>query len=138
MMQPRRNIRKRHKEIRRLKGMSYRGNTVSFGEFALKATSASRVTARQIESARRAITRHVKRSGKLWIRIFPDQPVTQKPLEVRQGKGKGNIEYWAAMVTPGRILFEIAGVSKELAEEAFRLASAKLPIRTCFEEETIG
>ena len=137
MMQPRRNIRKRHKEIRRLKGVARRGNRVSFGKYGLKSVSAARVTARQIEAARRTITRCVKRGGKLWIRIFPDMPITKKPLEVRQGKGKGSIEYWCSMVTPGRMLFEIEGVSEELARKAFRLAAAKLPVKTCFESETV-
>ena len=110
---------------------------VSFGTFALKATTRGRVTARQIEAARRAMTRHIKRGGKIWIRVFPDKPITKKPLEVRQGKGKGSIEYWVALVQPGRILFEMEGVSEELAREAFRLAAAKLPVKTTFETETV-
>jgi len=116
----------------RNRGLALRGSKVSFGEFALKATTRGRVTARQIEAARRAITRHVKRGAKVWIRVFPDKPVTKKPLEVRQGKGKGNVEYWVAQVKPGTVLYEMEGVEEELAREAFRLASAKLPIRTTF------
>jgi large subunit ribosomal protein L16 len=108
------------------------GNRVSFGEFGLKATTRGFVTARQIESARRAITRYVKRGGKLWIRVYPDKPVTKKPVEVRMGKGKGNVEYWVAPVQPGRVLYEIQGVSEEAAREAFRLAAAKLSVRTSF------
>ena len=113
-------------------GLASRGNKVSFGEYALKATTSGRVTARQIEAARRAITRYVKRGAKVWIRIFPDKPITKKPLEVRQGKGKGNVEYWVAQVKPGTVLYEMEGVSEELAREAMRLASAKLPVRTTF------
>lgn len=105
---------------------------VSFGNFALKAIKHGRITSRQIESARRAMTRAIKRQGKVWIRIFPDKPITKKPLEVRMGKGKGNVEYWVALVQPGKILYEIDGVSEELAREAFRLASAKLPIKSAF------
>jgi large subunit ribosomal protein L16 len=105
---------------------------VSFGEYALKAVGRGRITARQIEAARRAMTRHVKRGGKIWIRIFPDKPITTKPLEVRQGKGKGNVEYWVAQIQPGRVLYEIEGVSEEVAREAFRLAAAKLPVATMF------
>ena len=137
MMQPRRNIRKQHKASRRLAGMTYRGARVSFGQFGLKATTSGLVSARQIEAARRAITRYVKRGGKLWIRIFPDKPITKKPLEVRQGKGKGSIDHWAAVINPGRILFEIEGVSEEMAREAFRLAASKLSVRTTFETETV-
>jgi large subunit ribosomal protein L16 len=137
MMQPRRNIRKQHKAIRRLKGLTYRGTTVAFGKYGMKAITSGYVTARQIESARRAISRHVKRGGKLWIRIFPDKPITKKPLEVRQGKGKGSIDHWAAVVNPGRVLFEIEGVTEELAQEAFRLAAAKLPVKTIFVRETV-
>ena len=116
----------------RNRGLALRGSTVAFGEFGLKATERGRLTARQIEAARRAISRHVKRGGKLWIRVFPDKPITKKPLEVRQGKGKGSVEYWVALVQPGRVLFEIEGVSEELARDAFKLASAKLPFRTTF------
>ncbi len=137
MMQPKRNIRKQHKAIRRLMGMTYCGTTVAFGQYGMKATTSGYVTARQIEAARRAITRHVKRGGKLWIRIFPDKPITKKPLEVRQGKGKGSIDHWAAVVNPGRVLFEIEGISEEVAREAFRLAAAKLPVRIIFVTETV-
>ncbi len=112
--------------------MATRGSSVSFGEFGLKSTSRGRLTARQIEAARRAITRHVKRGGKLWIRVFPDKPITKKPLEVRMGKGKGSVEYWVAQIKPGTMLYEIQGVSEELAREAFELASAKLPVKTTF------
>ncbi len=108
------------------------GNKVSFGEYAMKATTRGRITARQIEAARRAMTRYVKRGGKIWIRIFPDKPITKKPLEVRQGKGKGNVEYWVALVQPGKVLYEIEGVSEEVARAAFRLASAKLSVKTTF------
>lgn len=129
MLQPKRTkFRKQHKG--RNRGVAMRGNRVSFGEFGLRTVERARITARQIEAARRAISRCVKRGGKIWIRVFPDKPITQKPLEVRQGKGKGNVEYWVALVQPGSVLFEIEGVSQELAEEAFRLASAKLPIST--------
>lgn len=137
MLQPKRTkYRKQHKG--RNRGIANRGNKVSFGEFGLKATGRGRITARQIEAARRAITRAVKRGGKVWIRIFPDKPITKKPLEVRQGKGKGNVEYWVALIQPGRMLFEMEGVSEELAREAFRLASAKLPVKTAFEIRTVG
>lgn len=132
MLQPKKTkYRKQHKG--RNRGLAQSGNGVSFGEFALKATTRGRITARQIEAARRAINRYVKRGGKVWIRIFPDVPVTQKPLETRQGKGKGNVEYWVAKVQPGLVLYEMEGVSEETAREAFRLASAKLSIRTTFE-----
>jgi large subunit ribosomal protein L16 len=131
MLQPKRTkFRKQHKG--RNRGVAQAGATVSFGEFGLKATTRGRVTARQIEAARRAITRHVKRGGKIWIRIFPDKPITNKPLEVRMGKGKGNVEYWVAQVQPGRVLYEMEGVSEDLAREAFRLAAAKLPVQTAF------
>ena len=132
MLQPKRTkYRKQHKG--RNRGLAQSGNGVSFGEFALKAITRGRISARQIEAARRAINRYVKRGGKVWIRIFPDVPVTQKPLETRQGKGKGNVEYWVAKVQPGSILYEIEGVSEGIAKEAFRLASAKLSIKTIFE-----
>jgi large subunit ribosomal protein L16 len=114
-----------------------RGSSVSFGEYGLKSISRGRLTARQIESARRTITRHVKRGGKIWIRIFPDKPITKKPLEVRMGKGKGSVEYWVAQVRPGTMLYEIQGVSEELAREAFALAAAKLPLKTLFTARTI-
>ena len=131
MLQPKRTkFRKQQKG--RNRGLAQRGNAVSFGEFGLKATTHGFVTARQIEAARRAITRHVRRGGKLWIRVFPDKPVTKKPLEVRQGKGKGNVEYWVAPIQPGRVLYEIQGVSEDIAREAFRRAGAKLAVRTTF------
>ncbi len=116
----------------RIKGVATRGTRVSFGDFGLKALEPAWITARQIEAARVAITRHLKRTGKVWIRIFPDKPVTKKPAETRMGKGKGSPEYWVAVVKPGKILFEIGGVPRELAEEAMRLASYKLPIKTKF------
>jgi large subunit ribosomal protein L16 len=126
MLQPKRT--KFRKQMKgRNRGLATRGSKVSFGEFGLKALERGRLTARQIEAARRAMTRHVKRGGKIWIRVFPDKPITQKPLEVRQGKGKGNVEYWVAQIQPGKVLFEMEGVSRELAEEAFNLAKAKLP-----------
>ena len=118
----------------RMRGKAYRGSTLSFGTYGLKALEPVCITSRQIESARVAITRHVKRGGKLWIRIFPDKPVTQKPAETRMGKGKGSPEYWIAVVKPGRILFELEGVSPEVAKEAMRLAAQKLPIKTRFVE----
>jgi large subunit ribosomal protein L16 len=136
MLQPKRTkFRKQHKG--RNRGLALRGNQVSFGTFGLKAIGRGRITARQIEAARRAMTRHIKRGGKIWIRIFPDKPITQKPLEVRQGKGKGNVEYWVAQIKPGKLLFEMDGVSSELAQEAFRLAAQKLPIKTTFVEREI-
>ena len=116
----------------RNRGIATRGNKVSFGEYGLKAVAHARITARQIEAARRAITRHVKRGGKIFIRIFPDKPISKKPLEVRQGKGKGSVEYWVALVQPGRMMFEIEGVPEELAREAFARAAAKLPVGTAF------
>jgi large subunit ribosomal protein L16 len=116
----------------RMKGKATRGNRVSFGEFGLQALEPSWITSRQIEAARRAIVRHVRRGGKLWIRVFPDKPVTKKPAESRQGSGKGAVDHWVAVVKPGRVLFEIAGVREEQAREAFRLASHKLPIKTQF------
>jgi large subunit ribosomal protein L16 len=131
MLQPKKTkFRKMHKG--RNRGLAVRGSKVSFGEFGLKATTRGRITARQIEAARRAMTRHVKRGGRIWIRIFPDKPITKKPLEVRMGKGKGNVEYWVAQIQPGRMLYEMEGVSEELAREAFKLAAAKLPVRTAF------
>ncbi len=116
----------------RLKGRASRGNQVQFGDYGLQALEPSWITSRQIEAARRAIVRHVKRRGKLWIRIFPDKPVTAKPAETRMGKGKGSVDHWVAVVKPGRVMFEIAGVSEEAAREAMRLASYKLPIKTQF------
>ncbi|MFD2232011.1 MULTISPECIES: 50S ribosomal protein L16 [Alkalimarinus] len=136
MLQPKRTkFRKMQKG--RNRGLAQRGSKVSFGEFGLKATGRGRITARQIESARRTISRQVKRTGKIWIRVFPDKPITQKPLEVRQGKGKGNVEYWICQIQPGRMLFEIEGVSEELAREAFTLATAKLPVPTTFVSRTV-
>ena len=136
MLQPKRTkFRKQQKG--RNRGMATSGNKVSFGEFALKSTTRGQITARQIEAARRAITRSVKRGGKLWIRVFPDVPVTKKPIEVRQGKGKGNVEYWVAKIQPGRVIYEIEGVSEELAREAFKLAAAKLPVQTAFVTRTV-
>jgi large subunit ribosomal protein L16 len=136
MLQPKRTkFRKQQKS--RNRGLATVGNKVSFGEYGLKAVGRGRITARQIEAARRAMTRYIKRGGKIWIRIFPDKPITQKPLEVRQGKGKGNVEYWVAQIQPGRMLYEMEGVSEEIAREAFRLAAAKLPIRTSFVSRTV-
>jgi large subunit ribosomal protein L16 len=136
MLQPKRTkFRKVQKG--RNRGLAQSGSKVSFGEYGLKATGRGRITSRQIEAARRTITRTVKRGGKLYIRVFPDKPVTKKPLEVRMGKGKGNVEYWVAQVQPGRMLYEIEGVSEELAREAFRLAAAKLPLATSFTKRTI-
>lgn len=131
MLQPKRTkFRKQHKG--RNRGLAQRGNSVDFGEYGLKAIDRGRLTSRQIESARRAMTRHVKRGGKIWIRVFPDKPITKKPLEVRQGKGKGNVEYWVALVQPGSVLYEISGVSEQIAREAFNRAAAKLPVATTF------
>ena len=121
----------------RNRGLAQRGSKVSFGEFGLKAVSRGRMTSRQIEAGRRTITRKVKRGGKLWILVFPDKPITQKPLEVRQGKGKGNVEYWVAKIQPGRVLYEIEGVTEEQAREAFTLAAAKLPFETTFVKRTV-
>jgi large subunit ribosomal protein L16 len=136
MLQPKRTkFRKQHKG--RNTGIAVRGSSVSFGEFGLKSVSRGRLTARQIESARRAINRHVKRGGKLWIRVFPDKPITKKPLEVRMGKGKGSVEYWVAQIRPGMMLYELQGVSEELAREAFTLAAAKLPLKTSITVRTI-
>jgi large subunit ribosomal protein L16 len=131
MLMPKRTKYRKAQRGRRT-GMAYRGSNVDFGQFALKAMDACWLTNRQIEAARVALTRHIKRGGKIWIRIFPDKPVTQKPAETRMGKGKGAPEYWVAVVKPGRILFEIEGVSEELAREALRLAANKLPIKTKF------
>ena len=131
MLQPKKTkYRKQQKGKNR--GLALRGSKVSFGEFGLKATSRGRLTARQIESARRAMTRHIKRGGKVWIRVFPDKPITKKPAEVRMGKGKGAPEYWAATISPGRMLFECDGVDENVAREALRLAAQKLPIKTKF------
>ena len=131
MLQPKRT--KFRKQMKgRNRGLAHRGSKVSFGEYGLKAVGRGRITARQIEAARRAMTRHIKRGGKVWIRLFPDKPITQKPLEVRQGKGKGNVEYWVALVQPGKVLYELQGVSEQLAREAFALAAAKIPVATTF------
>ncbi|MCL4790547.1 MAG: 50S ribosomal protein L16 [Gammaproteobacteria bacterium] len=131
MLQPKRTkFRKQFKG--RNRGLAQRGNTVAFGEYGLKATDRCRLTARQIEAARRAMTRYVKRGGKVWIRVFPDKPVTAKPLEVRQGSGKGNVEFWVAQVQPGTVLYEMEGVTEAIAREAFRLAASKLPVATTF------
>ena len=135
MLQPKKTkFRKQQKG--RLRGLATSGAKVSFGEFGLKATSRGRVTARQIEAARRAMTRYIKRGGKVWIRIFPDVPITKKPIEVRMGKGKGNVEYWVSKIQPGKVLYEMEGVSEEIAREAFRLAAAKLPVLTTFVSRT--
>jgi len=136
MLMPKRTkFRKQFKGKNR--GLAQSGNEVSFGQFGLKSIERGNLTSRQIEAARRAITRHVKRGGKLWIRVFPDTPVTQKPLEVRMGKGKGSVEYWAAKIQPGKMLYEIEGVSEEVAREAFSLAAAKLPVKTTFVTRTV-
>ena len=137
MLQPaRRKYRKEHKG--RNTGIATRGNSVAFGEFGLKSTDRGRLTARQIESARRAITRHVKRGGRIWIRVFPDKPITNKPAEVRMGNGKGNIEFYVAEIQPGKVLYEITGVPEQLAREAFALAAAKLSLRTTFVTRMLG
>jgi large subunit ribosomal protein L16 len=136
MMQPKRT--KYRKQMKgRNRGLALTGNQVSFGEFGMKSTELGRISARQIEAARRVITRYVARGGKMWIRIFPDTPVTKKPLEVRMGSGKGNVEYWAAKVQPGRMLYELEGVSEDQAREAFRLAGDKLPVKSIFVRRTI-
>ncbi len=136
MLQPKRTkFRKMHKG--RNRGLALRGSKVSFGEYALKAVGRGRITARQIEAARRAMTRHIKRGGKIWIRVFPDKPITGKPLEVRQGKGKGNVEYWVAQIQPGKVLYEMEGVDETIAREAFDLAAAKLPIKTTFVKRSV-
>jgi len=136
MLQPKR-MKFRKMQKGRNRGLAERGSKVSFGEYALKATGRGRITARQIEAARRTMTRHIKRGGKIWIRIFPDKPITGKPLEVRQGKGKGNVEYWVAQIQPGRVLYEVEGVSEEVAREAFALAAAKLPVQTTFVKRSV-
>ncbi|MBZ2278976.1 MAG: 50S ribosomal protein L16 [Buchnera aphidicola] len=135
MLQPKRTkFRKMHKG--RNRGLAV-GTGISFGTFGLKAIDRGRITSRQIESARRAITRSIKRQGKIWIRIFPDKPITQKPLEVRMGKGKGNVEYWVALVQPGKIIYELDGVSEEESRIALKLAAAKLPVKTTFVNKTV-
>lgn len=137
MLQPaRRKYRKEQKG--RNKGVATRGNKVSFGEYGLKAVARGRLTARQIEAARRAMTRHIKRGGRIWIRIFPDKPVSQKPAEVRMGNGKGNPEFWVAEIQPGKMLYEMGGVDEVSAKEAFRLAASKLPLRTSFVVRQVG
>lgn len=136
MLQPKRTkFRKQQKG--RNRGLAANGSKVSFGEYGLKAITRGRITARQIESARRAMTRRIKRGGKIWIRIFPDVPVTKKPIEVRQGKGKGNVEFWVCKIQPGKMLYEMEGVSEDVAREAFRLAAAKLPVATSFVSRTV-
>ena len=129
MLQPKKT---KHKKVQkgRNRGLATTGNKVSFGEFGLKAAQRGRITARQIEAARRAMTHHIKRGGKIWIRLFPDKPITKKPLEVRQGKGKGNVEYWVALVQPGKMLYEMEGVEESVACQALKLAAAKLPVKT--------
>jgi len=136
MLQPKRTKYRKQQKMRN-RGLATRGNKVSFGEYGLKAVGRGRITARQIEAARRAMTRHIKRGGKIWIRIFPDKPITKKPLEVRQGKGKGSVEYWVAQIQPGRMLYEMEGVTEQVAREAFQLAAAKLPIQTTFVTRTV-
>ena len=137
MLQPKRTkFRKVHKG--RNTGLAQSGNKVSFGDYGLKATTRGRLTARQIEAARRAMTRHIKRGGRIWIRIFPDKPVSQKPAEVRMGNGKGNPEYYVAEIVPGKVLYEMDGVDEALAREAFALAAAKLPLRTAFVHRLVG
>ena len=131
MLSPK-NVKWRRQHRTKFRGMAKRGTELSFGDYALMSLSSGRLTDRQIEAGRIAISRHVKRSGKLWIRVFPDRPITKKPLETRMGSGKGDVEYWAAVIKPGRILFEMSGVTEELAKEAFRLASHKLPFKSRF------
>jgi large subunit ribosomal protein L16 len=136
MLQPKRTkFRKQFKG--RNRGLAQRGSMVSFGEFGLKAVARGRLTARQIEAARRAMTRHIKRGGKIWIRVFPDKPITKKPLEVRMGKGKGAVEYWVAQIQPGKVLYEVEGVTEDIAREAFALAAAKLPVATQFVKRSV-
>ncbi len=136
MLQPKKTkFRKQSKG--RNRGLATSGNKVSFGEYGLKAVTRGRITARQIEAARRAVTRYVKRGAKVWIRIFPDKPISKKPLEVRMGGGKGSVEYWVAQIQPGRMLYEIEGVPEQIAREAFRLAAAKLPVQTSVVSRTI-
>lgn len=137
MLQPNRT--KYHKDQKgRNYGLAQRGAKVSFGQFGLKVTERGRLTARQIEAARRAITRHIKRGGRVWIRVFPDKPISSKPAEVRMGNGKGNPEFWVALVQPGRVIYELDGVDEALAREAFRLAAAKLPLKSMFVTRQIG
>ena len=137
MLQPKKSkYRKQHKG--RNRGLATTGNKVSFGDFGLKATGRGRITARQIEAGRRVMTRHIKRGGRVWIRIFPDKPITKKPAEVRMGKGKGSVEFYVAEIQPGKMLYEMDGVSEEVAREAFRLAAAKLPLLTVFATRHVG
>ena len=137
MLSPKKTkFRKAHKG--RIHGNAKGGSSLNFGSYGMKALQPNRITARQIEAARRAITRHIKRQGRVWIRVFPDAPVTKKPVEVRMGKGKGSVEFWACRIKPGRVMFELDGVSESLAKEAFELASAKLPIKTKFISRQIG
>ena len=136
MLQPKRTKFRKQFKLRN-RGLAHVGSSVSFGTFGLKSMERGRMTARQIEAARRAMTRHVKRQGKIWIRVFPDKPITKKPLEVRMGKGKGGVEYWVCQILPGRVLYEMEGVSEELAREAFALAAAKLPFKTTFVTRTV-
>jgi large subunit ribosomal protein L16 len=134
MLQPKRTkFRKQHK----MRNRGVENHKVSFGEFGLKSADRGRMTARQIEAARRALTRHMKRQGKVYIRVFPDKPITKKPLEVRMGKGKGSVEYWVAQIQPGRMLFEVEGVPEKIAQEAFALAAAKLSVKTTFVKRTV-
>lgn len=136
MLQPKRT--KYRKQMKgKNRGLALRGSKVSFGDYGLKTIERGRITARQIEAARRAMTREIKRGGKIWVRVFPDKPITAKPLEVRQGKGKGNVEYWVALVQPGSVLYEMQGVSLEVAQHAFALAAAKLPVKTTFVQRTV-
>lgn len=136
MLQPKRTkFRKQFKGS--IKGLAKGGSDLNFGTYGLKATEPERITARQIEAARRAMTRHMKRQGRVWIRIFPDVPITAKPIEVRMGKGKGSVEYWVCQILPGRVLYEMEGVSEETAREAFALAAAKLPFKTTFVTRTV-
>ena len=136
MLQPKRTkFRKQHKG--RNRGLAHRGSSVEFGTYGLKSTGRGRLTARQIEAGRRAMTRRVRRGGQIWIRVFPDKPITKKPLEVRQGKGKGNVEYWVAKIKPGKVLNEMEGVTEDTARDAYRLAAAKLPIPTTFVTATV-
>ena len=136
MLQP--SNRKYRKDFKgRNRGIARKGNKINFGEFGLKAVDRGRITARQLEAARRAVARHIKRGGKIVIRIFPDKPITQKPLEVRMGSGKGNVEYWVAQIQPGKVLYEIEGVTEELAREAFSRAAAKLPVKVVFVKRTV-
>jgi large subunit ribosomal protein L16 len=136
VLQPKRTkFRKQQKG--RNRGLAHRGSRVSFGEFGLKAVGRGRLTARQIEAGRRAMTRRIRRGGKIWIRVFPDKPITKKPLEVRQGKGKGGVEYWVSQIQPGRMLYEMEGVPEDTAREAFALAAAKMPFATAFVKRTV-